>query len=207
MRQLLPHLLLSILLGTSPLLLRAQEEPKPANTPSEQPTSDEDQDRQDEDAPSKDSGEQEIEEESSAMPPQREKKSDVPSAREDELDTLNEVDVRENLGPDPTRLLEDPLILKTDEDRKRELIQKHMDLAAQLLNSWTLPLLGTSLASRAEEEERLAQLEAFKERQKRDLEALKEIDEQYYRERREEYYDTVIQAQGDRWEDPSDSSF
>jgi len=196
MKRLLLPLFSFLILGVLSLTLQAQEDLDPEEKPPASEST-ESEPEIEEDANSKES----------AMPPQREQKAEIPKAPEDDVETLSEVEVQEQIGPDPTRLLEDPLILKTDEDRKRELIQKHMDLAAQLLNSWTLPLLGTSLASLAEEEQRLAELEAFKARQQRDLEALKEVDKEYYQERREEYYDTVIQAQGDRWEDPSGSSF
>jgi hypothetical protein len=143
----------------------------------------------------------------SAMPPKRDKAPEVSAPPEEDLEELREIEIEENIGPDPSRLLEDPLILKTEKDRKRELIQKHMDLASQILNSWTIPLLGRPLAYYAEEEERLAQLEAFKRQQQRQLEALKKVDKEYYQERREEYYDTVIQAQGDRWNEDSNSTF
>ena len=188
-----------LILGTGSICLQAQDDP---DTEVKPPVSDSSQSE-----PDKGKEDNSEEPEGSAMPPQREPKAEIPATPEDDVETLTEVEVQEEIGPDPTRLIEDPLILKTEEDRKRELIQKHMDLAAQLLNSWTLPLLGNSLASLAEEEERMAELEAFKARQQRDLEALKEVDQEYYQERREEYFDTVIQAQGDRWENPSGSSF
>lgn len=143
----------------------------------------------------------------SAMPPKKEKPAEIPDAPQDDLEELREIEVEEDIGPDPEPLLDDPLILKTEKERKRELIEKHMDLASQILNAWTIPLLGQSLAEYAEEAERRAELEAFKQDQQRNLEALKKVDKDLYREKREEYYDTVIRAQGDRWDDPSDSTF
>lgn len=110
------------------------------------------------------------------------------------MEELEEVRIREPLGPDPRPLLDDPLILKTEEERKRELIRRHMDLAAQLLNRWTIPLITESLGEQAEEREREAQLEAFRLRQERELRALREVDETYYQERKKEYYDTLLQA-------------
>lgn len=202
MKYLLSSVLTFFILGTLSFSLRAQD-----NTDSEEnspPASESSENNSNADVDVEENAEMPS---VSAMPPRREQKAEIPDAPEDEVETLGEVEVQERIGPDPTRLLEDPLILKTEEDRKRELIQRHMDLAAQLLNSWTLPLLGTPMASLAEEEERMAELEAFKARQQRDLEALKNTDQEYYQERREEYYDTVIQAQGDRWDDPSESSF
>ncbi len=143
----------------------------------------------------------------SAMPPRREKRADIPNSSEQEIRELLEVEVKEDIGPDPRPLLDDPLILKTEKDRKRELIDKHMDLASQILNSWTIPFLGKSLAEYAEEAERREKLEVFKQEQERNLEVLKKVNKELYREKREEYYDTVIRAQGDRWQDPLDSSF
>lgn len=133
----------------------------------------------------------------SAMPP-RPERPERRTGNANDLEELDEVRVRERLGLDPTPYLEDPLILKTEEERRRELIRRHMDIAARILNRWTIPLLGIPLAEHAEQRQREADLEAFQARQERDLRALRVVDEDYYRVRKAEYYDTVLQAR-DRW--------
>jgi len=170
--------------------------------------------QEEEDSESRDEKEEAVREEQkeesgekrgSAMPGRADRNNSSVSESEDEdsLETLEEVRVREEVQRDPSDLIEDPLLLKTEEERKRELIRKHMDLAARVLNSWSIPILGTSLAQQAEEKEKQEKLEAFQNEQERDLEALKRIDKDYYQVRKKEYYDTLIQAR-DQWYDHSE---
>ncbi len=108
------------------------------------------------------------------------------------IETLTEMEVKERAERDVSELLEDPIILKQGRERDRELIDKYMDDADKILNTFTIPFIGMSLAARAAEERRMEEIQSFEDEQKSQLEAIKRIDKDYYKERSAEYYDTMI---------------
>lgn len=114
------------------------------------------------------------------------------------IETLSEVEVRERVERDISDYVDSLEDLKTGEEREKELIRRYSDLTEQLLNRWTLPFIGETVAQRAAERQRMAEIERFEQEGKRDLEAIRQIDSEYHEVRREDYYETLYHAR-DRW--------
>ena len=147
----------------------------------------------------------------SSLPPSREEaaqRSTSPedSTREAEIDpetgepieTLRQMEVRERVERDLSDYVESLEDFKTGSERDRELINAYMDTTDQILNRWTVPFIGMSLAQRAAEKEREARLVAFEDEAKRRLDAIRQVDEEYHKVRAKDYYDTIYHAR-DSW--------
>lgn len=89
---------------------------------------------------------------------------------------------------------------ETEAERNQRLIEKHLSpLDRNLLNRFTLPLVGISNATRARQMEDDAEFQAWRERMDDTLRGLRRTNPEEWRRLREIYYDIVVQRGPSRW--------